>query len=75
MRIVKNISGKAKRRLTAQIEKLGDLMNQFGEDAALHTEISVMRTLEIAGSVQGGVDTLSEWLTFHSNNKADISQL
>ncbi|KAI0337181.1 WD40 repeat-like protein [Trametopsis cervina] len=59
MRIVKNISGKAKKRLTAQIKCLEDLMNQFGEDAALHTEISVMRTLEIAGSVQGGVDTLT----------------
>lgn len=60
MRTVKNISGKARERLTTQIESLRELMNQFGQDAAIYTEISVMRTLELTESVQADVDKMSK---------------
>lgn len=74
MRTVKNIPGKARKKITAQIESLQDTMNQLREDIALYGElsvirteasvlrmdISVLRTLKLAESVQGGVDKLSE---------------
>ncbi|KAI0337513.1 WD40 repeat-like protein [Trametopsis cervina] len=60
MRAVKNISGEAKKKLTAQIESFQALMNQFGQDATIHTELTVIRTLELAETIKGGVEGLTE---------------
>ncbi|KAI0337171.1 WD40 repeat-like protein [Trametopsis cervina] len=56
MRAVKNISGEAKKKLTAQIESLQALMNQFGQDATIHTELTVIRTLDPTELIKDGVD-------------------
>ncbi|KAI0339471.1 WD40 repeat-like protein [Trametopsis cervina] len=55
----KNISGAARRKLAEQLQSLRALMDEFKDTAVIQTEITVMRTLEVAGSVSESVDKLA----------------
>ncbi|KAI0346188.1 WD40 repeat-like protein [Trametopsis cervina] len=53
------VSPKAKTQLENHMKTLASLMDQFKEDSAIHTEISVVRTLETTQSISGAVDELT----------------
>lgn len=46
------------------MQTLRSLMDKFKEDSAIHTEISVVRTLSMTESIAGAVDELSECVYF-----------
>lgn len=54
------VSSKAKTQLENHMQALRSLIDQFKEDGAINTEISVVRTLALSESLVEAVDELSE---------------
>ncbi|KAI0341545.1 WD40 repeat-like protein [Trametopsis cervina] len=53
------VSEKAQKQLESHIQSLSSLMDQFKEDGTIHTEITVVRTLDITKATANAVDKMA----------------